>query len=416
LYDGRLVRPTTHDHSGRRARFADRLAGTPAVVPAARVAFRSRDTAYRFRQDSDFLYLTGFGEPDAVAVFDGPRFHLFVLPRDPEREAWDGEREGVEGAKACGAAAWPLDRLEDFLSDTLAGADRIALPLGRDPRIDAWWGRLPSLRKRGPNPELVDPAAILAELRLRKEESEIRALETAAAITVAGHARAAETVRPGAGEWEVEAAAEYEFRRRGAAGTAYPSIVGAGRNATTLHYVRNDATIREDDLVLVDAGAEYDGYCADVTRTHPASNAPTREQRAVLDVVAEAQEAAIERCVPGATFDDVHDTAQRILAEGLVAAGVLEGPAGRAVEEGRQKPYTLHRTSHWLGLDVHDPGAARVDGAPRVLEPGMVLTVEPGLYFRDGVPAPDGYAGIGVRIEDDVLVTAAGPRVLSRIS
>ncbi|HET9796178.1 MAG TPA: aminopeptidase P family protein [Thermoanaerobaculia bacterium] len=408
------MRPITHDHAGRRARFAELLAGTPAVVPAARVAYRSRDTAHRFRQDSDFLYLTGFSEPDAVAVLDGPRFHLFVLPRDPEREAWEGDREGVEGAKAYGATAWPLDRLDDFLSDTLAGADRLALPLGRDPRIDAWWAKLPGLRKRGPNPELVDPAALLAEMRLRKEESEIRALEAAAAITAAAHARAAGVVRPGVGEWEVEAAVEYEFRRRGAAGPAYPSIVGSGRNAATLHYVRNDATIGGDDLVLIDAGAEFEGYCADVTRTVPASGRGNAAQRSVLDVVAAAQEAAIARCVPGSTFDDVHDTAQRVLADGLVAMGVLEGPGSRVLEEGRQKPYTLHRTSHWLGLDVHDPAPARAGGAPRVLEPGMVLTVEPGLYFRADVPAPPAYRGIGVRIEDDVLVTASGPRVLSR--
>lgn len=408
--------PSTHDHAARRARFADRLAGTPAVVPAARVGYRSRDTTHRFRQDSDFRYLTGFPEPDAVAVLDGPRFHLFVLPRDPEREAWEGDREGVEGAKEYGATAWPLDRLDDFLSDTLAGADRIALPLGRDPRIDAWWMKLPALRKRGPNPELVDPSAILAEMRLRKEESEIRSIEIAAAITAAAHLRAAETMRPGAGEWEVEAAVEYEFRRRGAAGPAYPSIVGSGRNAMTLHYVRNDATIGPGDLVLVDAGAEFDGYCADVTRTAAASGAPTAAQRSILDLVAEAQRAAIERCVPGATFDDVHDAAQRVLADGLVAIGVLDGPAAGVLGQGSQKPYTMHRTSHWLGLDVHDPAATRVDGEPRLLEPGMVLTVEPGLYFRDDVPAPDAYRGIGVRIEDDVLVTEGGPRVLSRVS
>ncbi|HKB70964.1 MAG TPA: aminopeptidase P N-terminal domain-containing protein, partial [Thermoanaerobaculia bacterium] len=251
--------PPTHDHAARRARFAELLDGTPAVVPAARVAYRSRDTAFRFRQDSDFLYLTGYPEPDAVAVFDRGAFHLFVLPRDPSREAWDGDREGMEGAKRYGATAWPLDRLDDFLSDTLASADRLAVPLGRDPRLDAWWGRLSALRKRGPNPELVDPASILAEMRLRKEESEIRALETAAAITAQAHASAAEAVRPGAGEWEVEAVLEYEFRRRGAAGPAYPSIVGSGRNATTLHYVRNDRTISPGDLVLIDAGAEYGG-------------------------------------------------------------------------------------------------------------------------------------------------------------
>ncbi|HWC65096.1 MAG TPA: aminopeptidase P family protein [Thermoanaerobaculia bacterium] len=403
-----------HDHAGRRARFAALLGGTPAVVPAARIAYRSRDTALRFRQDSDFLYLTGFPEPDAVAVFDRGAFHLFVLPRDPSREAWDGEREGVEGAKRYGAAGWPLDRLDDFLSDTLAGADRLAIPLGRDPRLDAWWAKLPALRKRGPNPELVDPSAILAEMRLRKEESEIAALEAAAAITAEAHARAAEALRPGAGEWEIEALLEYEFRRRGAAGPAYPSIVGAGRNATTLHYVRNDRAIGPGDLVLVDAGAEWGGYCADVTRTLTASGQPSAAQRAVLDVVASAQAAAMERCAPGATFDGVHEAAQAVLADGLVAMGVLEGPASRVLEQGLQKPYALHRTSHWLGLDVHDPGAAAPGGSPRVLEPGMVLTVEPGLYFRDDVPAPDAYRGIGVRIEDDVLITAEGHRVLSR--
>jgi Xaa-Pro aminopeptidase len=198
-----------HDFARRRARFADLLDGTPAIVPAARVAYRSRDTAHRFRQDSDFLYLTGFPEPDAVAVFDRGAFHLFVLPRDPAREAWDGDRAGVEGAADTGATAWPLDRLEPFLSDSFRNADRLALPLGRHPRLDAWLAALPSLRKGAGNPEIVDPSAIVAELRLIKEESEIAALETAASISVRAHAEAARQLRPGAGEWEIEALLEF---------------------------------------------------------------------------------------------------------------------------------------------------------------------------------------------------------------
>ncbi len=403
-----------HDFACRRARFAELLEGTPAILPAARVAFRSRDTAFRFRQDSDFFYLTGFPEPDAVAVFDRDAFHLFLLPRDPAREAWDGEREGIAGAARFGATAWPIDRLDEFLSDSFRDADRIALPLGRDPRLDRWVEMLPRLRKSGSNPAIVDPGSFIAEMRLVKEEGEIRELETAAAISGEAHARAAEAIHPGAGEWEIEALIEFHFRCRGAAGPAYPSIVGSGPNATTLHYVRNGRRMESGDVVLIDAGAENGGYCADVTRTLPVSGVFTPPQRAIHDVVTSAQAAAISRCVAGATFDDVHDAAHAVLADGLVVLGIVDGPAERALAEGRQKPYTLHRVSHWLGLDVHDAGATHVGGAPRTLAPGMVLTVEPGLYFREETPAPDAYRGIGVRIEDDVLITAGEPRVLSR--
>jgi Xaa-Pro aminopeptidase len=409
LYDGPM-----HDFGRRRARFAELLAGTPAIVPAGRVAYRSRDTAHRFRQDSDFLYLTGFPEPDAVAVFDRGAFHLFVLPRDPAREAWDGDRAGVEGASRCGATAWPLDRLEAFLSDSFRNSERLALSLGRHPRLDAWLATLPTLRKGAGNPEIVDPSALVAELRIVKEEAEIRALEAAASISARAHEEAAERLRSGAGEWEIEAVLEYGFRSRGATGPAYPSIVGSGRNATTLHYVRNDRRIEDGDLVLIDAGAEFDGYCADVTRTLPAGGTFTAPQRAIADIVQTAQEAAIVCCVPGATFDDVHDAAHAVLVDGLIALGVIQGPASTALSEGRQKPYTLHRVSHWLGLDVHDAGATHPGGSARRLVPGMVLTVEPGLYFRDDTPAPDAYRGLGVRIEDDVLVTDSDPRILSR--
>jgi Xaa-Pro aminopeptidase len=403
-----------HDFGRRRARFTELLAGTPAVVPAARVAYRSRDTAFRFRQDSDFLYLTGFPEPDSIAVFDRGDFHLFVSARDPAREAWDGERQGVEGAKRFGAAAHVLDDLEGFLSDNFRNASRMALPLSRDPRLDAWFATLPSLRRGAGNPEVVDPASIVSEMRLIKEESEIHDLEMAASISAEAHLRAVEGLHVGAGEWEIEAALEYQFRFRGAVGPAYPSIVGSGPNATTLHYVRNDRRMEPGDLVLIDAGAEYGGYCADITRTHPCSGAFTPAQKTVHGIVASAQQAAIARCVAGATFDDVHDAAHAVLTEGLIATGVIEGPVSRAVDEGRQKPYTLHRVSHWLGLDVHDPGPTHRDGAPRTLAPGMVLTVEPGLYFREDTPAPDAYRGIGVRIEDDVLITESSPRILSR--
>lgn len=403
-----------HDFAGRRKRFAELLGGAPAVVPAGRVQLRSRDTQHPFRQNSDFAYLTGYPEPDAVAVFRNAEFYLAVRPRDPVREAWDGEREGVEGVQRYGAIGCSLDKLPDLLASCLTGCDRIGLPVARDARLDGWLSEYRASRTGQPVPELFDPAATIAEMRLVKEGSEIELLEKAAKITSEAHARAAAAVRPGLYEYQVQALLEFHFRDCGASGPAYPSIVASGRNATTLHYHANSRRIEANDNVLIDAGAEYGLYAADVTRTFSASGAPTGEQAALWDVVAAAQLAAIGECRPGRTFDDVHAAAQRVLAAGLRDFGVLEGAVDEILAAGRQQPFTIHRTSHWLGLDVHDAGATHFDGTPRVLRPGMVLTVEPGLYFREGSGAPAKWLGLGARIEDDVLVTAGAPRVLSR--
>ena len=403
-----------HDFAGRRRKFAERLGGSPAVVPAARVQHRSRDTEHPFRQDSDFFYLTGYREPDAVAVFRNDEFYLAVRPRDPVREAWDGAREGVEGAERLGAIACTLDKLFDLLSSCLAGQARIGLPLGRDARLDRWYADSLAGRAGSSSPELFDPSSVVGEMRLVKEASEIELLERAARISSEAHAFAAAGARPGLYEYQIQAMLEFHFRDRGASGPAYPSIVASGRNSTTLHYHENSRRLEANDTVLIDAGAEVDLYAADITRTFSASGSPTGEQSALWDVVAAAQREAIGECLPGRTFDDVHGAAQRVLARGLIDFGVLKGPVDEVLEAGAQKPFTIHRTSHWLGLDVHDAGATHPAGAPRVLEPGMVLTVEPGLYVRDGSGAPDRWLGLGARIEDDVLVEAGPPRVLSR--
>jgi Xaa-Pro aminopeptidase len=402
-----------HDFAERRRKFAALLGGAPAVLSAARIQRRSRDTERTFRQDSDFYYLTGYPEPDAVAVFRGEAFHLAVRPRDAEREAWDGEREGVEGVQRYGAIGCALDQLPRLLASALTGCERIGVGLQKDPRVDGWIAEYVGSRIGLPAPEIFDPARMIGEMRLVKEPSEVALLERAAAISSEAHTKAAEALRPGIREYQLQAVLEFHFRDRGASGAAYPSIVASGRNATTLHYHANSRQIEKSDTVLIDAGAEFDLYAADVTRTLCAGP-PSGEQKALHEIVESAQKAAIDRCRPGQSFDDVHAAAQAVLSRELVDLGVLEGDPSGILEQGLQKPFTLHKTSHWLGLDVHDAGETHPGGAPRVLEPGMVLTVEPGLYFRDGSGAPSRWIGLGARIEDDVLITAGAPRLLSR--
>lgn len=401
------------DFASRRRRFVELCAGAPAVLPAARVSYRSRDSEFPFRQDSDFFYLTGFPEPDAVAFLDAERFLLFVRPRDPEREAWEGGREGVAGAGRYGAQGRPLPELETFLSEALKEARRICLPLRRSLRLDAWLEKFLESRRGTPVPEIADPDALLAPLRVVKDDEEIAALEASAKISAAAHEQARRQLRPGMREYEVQAVLESAFLRAGAV-PAYPSIVASGKNATVLHYHRNDRRIEEGDLVLIDAGCEAGMYASDITRTHAASGKLSAAQGHVRAIVEQAQQEAIARCRPSYSFEDVQEATQDVLARGLVDLGVLKGPVEEILAGQRQKAYTLHKTSHWLGLDVHDAGPARGNGAPHRLAPGMVLTVEPGLYFRDDVPAPPELQGIGVRIEDDVLVTGSEPRVLSR--
>ena len=409
----------------RRRRFLEALpAGAIALFHAAPVAIRSADVEFPYRQDNDFYYLTGFPEPEALCLLDpkaAEPFTMFVRPRDPERETWTGRRFGAEGAREqFGAdAAYTIDKFGEVFSPRLDDRQLLFCSLGRDEafnrRILDQVKRSQSIRARSgaPGLALVSPDDVVHEMRLRKEPVEIEAMRRAAEITAVAHREALAAARPGTGEHEVEAVLAFAFRRLGGSGPAYPPIVASGDNATILHYVENSRRMNDGDLLLIDAGAEYDQYCCDVTRTYPVGRRYGAEQRRVYDVVLESQKKAIDHVRPGVSFDAVHDVALRVLVDGLRDLGVLSGSTDEAVEKGTYRPFYMHRTSHWLGMDVHDVGKYRSPDGPRLLEPGMVLTVEPGLYFA-GEAAPEPLRGIGVRIEDDVLVTEDGSDVLTR--
>ncbi len=412
----------------RRERFLARAGSAVTVLPAAPEKFRSRDTEIRFRQDSDFYYLTGFPEPDAVAVLTPHdperRFTLFVRPRDPEREAWSGFRAGVEGAlERYGAdAAYPLDELDSHLRDLLLPVSEVVYALGADPEMDRRVTALVSGFRRtrprsGKGPLVVrDPDTLLPFMRMVKEPAELDLHRRAAAISAEAHRAAMCAARPGIGEWELESVLDSHFRASGGTGPAYPTIVGSGAGATVLHYVSNDRRAREGQLVLIDAGAEVGMYAGDITRTFPVSGRFTPAQRAVYEIVLEAEEAGIAAVRPGESVLAAHDAAVRVLTRGMVELGLLTGDVDTLIREGAFRRFYMHQTSHWLGLDVHDVGPYRhADGEPVILEPGMVLTVEPGIYVpesADDVPAE--LRGIGVRIEDNVIVTADGHEVTTR--
>jgi Xaa-Pro aminopeptidase len=408
----------------RRRRFLEALpAGALALFRAAPIAIRSADVEFPYRQDNDFYYLTGFPEPEAICLLDPAAkepFTLFVRPRDPERETWTGRRFGAEGAREQfrADAAYTLEKFDDVFPGRLDDRQMLFFSLGRD---EAFNHRLLDQVKRSQGMRartgasalaLVSPDDVLHEMRLRKEPVELETMRRAAEITAVAHREALAAARPGVGEHEVEAVLAFAFRRLGGSGPAYPPIVASGANATILHYVENSRRMEDGDLLLIDAGAEFDQYCCDVTRTYPVGRRYAAEQRRVYDVVLEAQRRAIERVSPGVTFDAVHDEALRVLVDGLRELGALSGTTEEAIEHATYRPFYMHRTSHWLGMDVHDVGKYRSPSGPRVLEPGMVLTVEPGLYFA-GDAAPEALRGIGVRIEDDVLVTDGGHEVLT---
>ena len=391
-----------------------------ALLCGAKLATRSADTHFAFRQDSDFHYLTGFDHPNAAAVLrtdGGPAFTLYAEPRERDAETWTGYRPGVEGAvRDFGAGeAHPIGELLDHVPKLIERARRLLVVLGRDGALDAkLTAALDEMRLRSrtgvvPPSEIVDPRSILHEMRLFKDVAEIEIMRRAAAITLEAHRATAPGARAGRFEYELEAMLEYHFRRRGASGPAYGTIVGGGANATVLHYVTNRARLREGDLVLIDAGCELEGSASDVTRTYPVGGRFEGPGAAIYEIVLDAQEVAIAAAKPGATLDDVHTAAVRRLTEGMVSLGLLAGEVDGLVESGAYKPYYMHRTSHWLGLDVHDVGAYTLEGRARALEPGMVFTVEPGLYVRaDDEKADPRLQGIGVRIEDNLLVTADG--------
>jgi len=413
--------------AARRRRFMDQIGpGAAAILHAAPHPIRSHDVEHRYRPDSDLYYLTGFPEPEAVALFlpGHPReeFVLFVRPRDPERETWTGYRAGVDGAMASYGAdiAHPIEKLAEEAKKYLADREQLYFSTGRDEAFARtlleWFSQWMVTRPRtGSGPRaLIDAGAILHEMRLFKGEDEIAMLRQAIAVTAEAHTAAMRERASGKSEHEIEALLEYLFRRGGAVGPAYPSIVASGSNATILHYTENNRPLLDGDLLLIDAGAEYGYYCADITRTYPIGARFTGPQRALFDVVLEAQTTAIDAIAPGVRIEEVHAAALRVLVRGLLDQGLLVGPESESLEKELYKPFYMHRTSHWLGMDVHDVGDYRVGGESRALEPGMVLTVEPGLYVSPAnADAAPQWLGIGIRIEDDVLVTATGHEVLS---
>ena len=396
-----------------------------AIIPAAREATRSNDTHYRFRQDSDFFYLTGFEEPDAVAVIKPGESHpyvLFVRPRDPEREIWDGRRAGVEGAKSeFGAGdAFPVDEFDEKLTEILNGAEVLYYRLGvntdLDDKIIREISRMRALNRKPIHPPqtIIDPATIVHELRVVKSPEELEIMQRAADIAAEAHCEAMKAVRGGMREYEIEALIEQVFRRHGSSGPAYTSIVGAGANATVLHYINNDGELRDGDLLLLDAGAEYKGYASDITRTFPINGRYSPAQREIYDLVLKAQMSCVEMVRPGVTHDQLKQHSIEVLTEGMVELGLLQGNPEQLIKDKKYEKFYMHGLGHMLGIDVHDVGRYYYGNESRALEPGVVMTVEPGIYVAaDSQDVPEKYLGIGVRIEDDVLCTHNGPRVLT---
>lgn len=399
-----------------------------AVIPAAHEATRSYDTEYRFRQDSDFWYLTGFPEPDAIAVIDPTLktpYTLFVRPRDLEMETWFGRRQGVAGAmKNHGVdRAFSVDRFEAELAKLLDGHEKLYYRFAVDKALDQTilkylsTQRVRRLKTAYPPHTIVDPTPIIGEMRLHKDQEEVGMMQRAADISAEAHVLAMKKVKPGMNEFQVESLMESYMRHKGADGVAYNSIVGGGDNATILHYVENNMPLKDGDLILIDAGAEYRGYAADITRTFPVNGRYTKPQREVYDVVLDVQEQCLEYTKTGNTVKARHEFSIELLTEGMKKLGLLKGNTKDLIRKKEYMKYYMHGVGHYLGLDVHDAGRYFTDQQAKnskPFAPGMVLTVEPGLYIPpDDKSAPSKYRGIGIRIEDDVLVTGDGNRNLT---
>jgi Xaa-Pro aminopeptidase len=396
-----------------------------AIIPSAHETTRSNDTQYRFRQDSDFYYLTGFEEPDSIAVIrpsHETKYTLFVRPRDPEREIWDGRRAGVEGAKSEFGAneSFPTSEFDAKLQEFLDGAEKLYYRLGvnrdLDDTIIRQIARMRSLNRKPIHPPetIVDPATIVHEMRVLKSAEEIELMQRAADIAAEAHVEAMKAVRPGMQEYQVEALIEQIFREKGASAPAYTSIVGAGANATVLHYINNDGELHDGELLLVDAGAEYKGYASDITRTFPINGRFTKPQREIYDLVLKAQMSCVEMVRPGVTHDQLKQHSIEVLTEGMVELGLLKGKTEELIKEKKYEKFYMHGLGHMLGIDVHDVGRYYYGQESRALEAGVVMTVEPGIYISpETKDIPSQYLGIGVRIEDDVLATSNGPRVLT---
>jgi Xaa-Pro aminopeptidase len=415
-------------YAKRRETLAAGMQRGIAVVPTAPERTRNRDAHYPYRFDSYFYYLSGFTEPEAVLVVvagggkrGAARSILFCRDKDPEREVWDGFRYGPEGARAAFGfdEAYSIGRIDEVMPDLLGDQPALFTHLGADDAWDSqvmrWINDVRARSRSGVTApqQIVDPHALLDEMRVIKDAQEIAVMRRAAEISTAAHRRAMRASKPGIGEFAVEAELMHEFRRHGAQAPAYTPIVASGAHACVLHYVDNANVLRDGDLLLIDAGCELDGYASDITRTFPVNGRFSAAQREVYELVLAAQEAAIAQVKPGSAWNAAHDAAVEVLAQGFIDLGLIEGSLEQALESESYKRFYMHRTGHWLGLDVHDAGDYKRDGEWRGLVPGMVLTVEPGCYIRPGPGVPEAYAGIGVRIEDDALVTADGCEIIT---
>lgn len=409
-----------------RQKLLDALGEGIAVIPTAPEKLRNRDSHYPYRYDSYFYYLTGFQEPEAVLMLiagEKPRSILFCREKDFEREIWDGFRYGPENAKTefMFDEAYPISQLDELASKFMANQNRLFYTLGSDPewdtRIAGWINQLKSQARSGVHAptEIVDLQSRIDGLRLIKTEFEINTMRRAATISAAAHRLVMQLARPGMMEYELEAELLHEFYRNGSRSPAYTSIVAGGPNACVLHYIENNAQLKDGDLVLIDAGCELDGYASDITRTFPVNGKFTAAQRDLYELVLAAQLAAIEQVSPGKHWNVPHEAALHVLVQGFVDFGMCKGSPASVLESGDYRRFYMHRTGHWLGLDVHDAGEYKQhDGSWRLLEPGMVLTVEPGCYVRPADDVPEHFWNIGIRIEDDVLVTPQGCDILTQ--
>ncbi|NIO42417.1 MAG: M24 family metallopeptidase [Burkholderiales bacterium] len=409
----------------RRERLTRAMGSGLAVLRTAPERLRNRDAHHPYRFDSYFYYLSRFTEPDAVLVITtgtSPKTILFCRDKDVEKEIWDGFRYGPDGARATFEVdeAYPIGKLDELLPTLLENQPALYYEIGGDPSWDnkviAWLNAVRAKGRAGVTAptEIHDVRSILDDMRLIKDFSEIETMKQAARISARAHVRAMKSVKPGLREYEIEAELLHEFRRSGAQSPAYTSIVASGRNACVLHYIDNDAILKDGDLLLIDAGCELDGYASDITRTFPVNGKFSGPQRDVYELVLAAQAAAIERVKPGNEWEDPHRAALDVLSQGLVDLGLCRGTPEAVIESGEYKKFYMHRTGHWLGMDVHDVGDYKRDGAWRKLEPGMVLTVEPGCYIRPTEDVPEKFWNIGVRIEDDAVVTPEGRDIITR--
>ena len=422
-----MRRAASQPEFARRRRQLMRIMGRDgiAIVPAAPVRHRNSDVEYPYRQDSDFHYLTGFGEPDSVAVLVPGRaaaeYILFVRDRDPERETWDGRRAGPGGAVERYAAddAFPISDMDEILPGLLENRERVYYAMGTHPEFDqrvlGWLQGLRNQARNGKHPpqEMIALDHVLHDMRLYKSRVELGLMRESARIAAAAQLRAMRHCRPGRYEYEIAAELLHEYRRHNA-DASYQPICGGGANSCILHYRENDAPLRDGDLLLVDAGCEYQYYASDITRTYPVNGRFTAAQRDVYEVVLEAQRAAIAKVKPGNHWNQPHDAAVQAVTHGLVSIGLLKGRVAKLIRDGAYRRFFMHRTGHWLGLDVHDVGDYKVGEEWRVLEPGMAMTVEPGIYIPAGSRGvPKRFWNCGIRVEDDVVVTAEGCEVLT---